>query len=184
MCHRKEIQNITKKAIKRYHALSRLVKSLNKKDCVVAEIGVFDSLTTKRILRSCGDVISQYWAVDFWQSNGHSAYMDITAERWDELYAYSCKLMYWFTQLHVLRMSSIEASKIFPRGYFDLVFIDADHYYESIKADIGAWLPLVKKGGFLTGHDYNRSHLGVVRATEECLGKIVRVPDNVWVKKI
>jgi len=38
---------------------------------------------------------------------------------------------------------------------FDLVFIDADHRYEGFKSDIENYLPKVKTGGILAGHDYN-----------------------------
>ncbi len=36
----------------------------------------------------------------------------------------------------------------------DLVFIDAEHTYESCKADTLAWLPHLKPGGFMAWHDY------------------------------
>lgn len=36
----------------------------------------------------------------------------------------------------------------------DLVFVDGDHTYNQVKADIQAWLPHIRKGGILCGHDY------------------------------
>jgi hypothetical protein len=51
----------------------------------------------------------------------------------------------------------------FPVG---LVFIDADHRYEHVKADILAWRPHVAKGGLLVGHDYGVFE-GVTRAVKE-----------------
>jgi uncharacterized Rossmann fold enzyme len=70
----------------------------------------------------------------------------------------------------VVAMSSQEASHIFPGALFDFVFIDADHSYEGCKADIAAWLPRVKPGGLLCGHDYNNTDFedfGVTRAVDE-----------------
>lgn len=50
----------------------------------------------------------------------------------------------------------------------DLVFLDADHRYEAVAADIAAWTPLVRPGGILCGHDFSRDGWpGVVRAVEE-----------------
>lgn len=54
----------------------------------------------------------------------------------------------------------------------DFVFIDGDHTYEGVKADIAAWWPLVNSGGLLAGHDIDhprdkRGIWGVRRAVEE-----------------
>jgi len=37
----------------------------------------------------------------------------------------------------------------------DFVFIDGDHSYEEVKADIQHWLPRTKLGGIIAGHDYD-----------------------------
>jgi len=54
-----------------------------------------------------------------------------------------------------IEMSSLEASKTFEDETFDFVYIDAEHTLEMVKQDIQVWLPKVKKGGMLSGHDYN-----------------------------
>jgi predicted O-methyltransferase YrrM len=67
-------------------------------------------------------------------------------------------------QVETIIKSSVEAAKNFQDESLDFVFIDANHEYESIKEDIKAWLPKVKKGGILGGHDYAD---GVKKAVDE-----------------
>lgn len=73
-----------------------------------------------------------------------------------------------------LKLDSISASKRFKDSSLDFVFIDAAHDYESVKADILAWLPKVKNNGILAGHDYYPEHpeyCGVYQAVHEIFDK-------------
>lgn len=67
----------------------------------------------------------------------------------------------------IMRQDSIEASKQFEENSLDFVYIDDCHQYEFVKKDIEAWLPKVKKGGILSGHDYATKWLGVTKAVDE-----------------
>ena len=83
--------------------------------------------------------------------------------------------------------TSKPVSESFNDGTFDLVYIDADHFYPSVCADIQAWLPKVKDGGFIGGHDYNDDQWRpeVNRAIDELLGGPDMVfPDCSWLKRI
>lgn len=68
------------------------------------------------------------------------------------------------------------------RLQFDLILIDADHSYESVRNDISAWLPYAQDGAFFWFHDYGdpREHgfssvnlptPGVKQAVEEAVGR-------------
>jgi predicted O-methyltransferase YrrM len=47
----------------------------------------------------------------------------------------------------------------------DYLYVDADHSYASVLADLAAWVPHVRPGGLIVGDDYgNRSFPGVKRA--------------------
>jgi hypothetical protein len=50
---------------------------------------------------------------------------------------------------------SVTASRFFADRSLDWVHLDARHDYDSVKADIQAWLPKVKRGGWLSGDDYD-----------------------------
>lgn len=50
----------------------------------------------------------------------------------------------------------------------DYLYIDADHAYESVKADLEAWVPHVRPGGLILGDDYgNDGYPGVKLAWDE-----------------
>lgn len=57
----------------------------------------------------------------------------------------------------------------YPDESFDYIHIDADHSYEGVKRYIEQWWPKIKKGGILSGYDYNsrNKYLGVVQAVDE-----------------
>lgn len=68
-----------------------------------------------------------------------------------------------------------------PDKSVDLIFIDADHSYESVKKDILAFTPKLKDGGILTGHDID--YPGVNRAVTELIENFDVAPNYVWIKK-
>ena len=61
---------------------------------------------------------------------------------------------------------SAEVAEDYLHSEFDLVFIDADHRYEAVKADLAAWVPKVRTGGIVACHDYGLWP-GVTRAVDE-----------------
>ena len=70
----------------------------------------------------------------------------------------------------VHRLESLAAAETFDPGTFDIVYIDGDHTYEAVWADLRVWAPLVKPRGFLTGDDYGEGGWwgrGVNQAVDE-----------------
>ena len=71
----------------------------------------------------------------------------------------------------VIQCDSARAAGMFRDQACTFVFIDAKHEYEFVKRDIEAWLPKVKPGGTIAGHDFKAQDWpGVVKAVEEVFG--------------
>lgn len=80
--------------------------------------------------------------------------------------------------LSPFQMMSSEAARTFGADglSFDLIFLDASHDYENVKSDIEAWIPLLKEGGILAGHDYDPQFPGVIRAVNELVHGFRLIP--------
>jgi hypothetical protein len=57
-------------------------------------------------------------------------------------------------QVVINRGFSVETAAEFPDAYFDWIYIDANHTYDAVKADLCSFLPKVKCNGFITGDNY------------------------------
>lgn len=68
---------------------------------------------------------------------------------------------------------------------FDMVFIDACHEYESVRLDLEIWVPKLRVGGLICGHDYHESWPGVVQAVDERFPSGVENPTlGIWCKRV
>lgn len=148
------------------------------------ELGVLKGSTFLRLLNACPEL--SLVGVDLWipqpdkeALEGGRSYSS------HDLDGYFARLQKetepYGERAQLLRMSTVDAATHFPKEYFDFCFIDADHTYEGVKADIEAWLPKIRKGGWMMGHDYNQTDFpGVVRAVRERFGACQLFLDHVW----
>ncbi len=81
----------------------------------------------------------------------------------------------------VLEMSTTDAAAEIEDASLDFVFIDADHSHDAVMADIAAWQPKVKPGGWIGGHDYHpRKFPGVVKAVRKVFDAPELYPGTIW----
>lgn len=76
----------------------------------------------------------------------------------------------FFPKIRAVQKDSLTAAADFE-GKADLIFLDADHAYAGVKADIEAWLPHLRHDGVICGHDYNEEFPDVARAVHEAFGE-------------
>lgn len=83
----------------------------------------------------------------------------------------------------MVKQTSTEAAKLFSNQSFDLIYLDGDHTYEGVKEDLAAWVPKVKVGGYMSGHDYwGPEAFGVAKAVNERFkqGVVLDEPTCSW----
>lgn len=169
------------KKIKRYDWLISLIQ--NNGYTIGAEIGCAKGMTTYRLLKHCPDLL--LYAVDLWEYS-----IDVLSDYSKQIYqdwnfedirnTFDQQTAPYQDRLIILQGVSWKMADHMENGSLDFVFIDADHAYQSVKNDIYAWLPKLKSGGVLCGHDYNLD--GVRQAIDEMIPEKWKdsQADHVW----
>lgn len=167
---------------RRWHVLSDLANQNGLKR--IAEIGVKTGRTTWELLQRVPN--SHVTAIDPWAP--YDDFPEWAAQNHEEHEKrFDKRLSNYAGRMTKMKMTSAEASEKFEDASLDLVFIDADHSYAAVKRDIELWLPKVKPGGILAGHDYDNTEKygdrfkGVDRAVKERFGESFSLEaDHVW----
>lgn len=81
--------------------------------------------------------------------------------------------------VRVKQKDSALAAADFEDRSVDFAFIDANHAESHVEADINAWLPKIKIGGMISGHDYGEP-CGVKAAVDRVLGGRVSLMGTCW----
>lgn len=118
---------------------------------IIIEFGSWKGRSTKSLASHVKGLV---YAVDVWK-NGDAAMEFLTNLR-DEIGDGRCAPM---------RCTSAEFE--FPHAQAGMVFIDANHDYNSVCADIMKARSCLKSGGLLCGHDFSESWPGVMMAVKE-----------------
>lgn len=60
-------------------------------------------------------------------------------------------------RFEIVRGSSLDVARMPSMPMLDFVYIDADHSYNAVMADLVHWSMKIKPGGFIFGHDYTNN---------------------------
>jgi len=114
----------------------------------IAEIGVYKGRMTAmwNVILSNRGLSYEYTAIDHFLGSPENEkgvdYFGLTMQNLATLF----QGRDW---LRVVANDSLSEVMKYPDDYFDIVYVDAAHEHESVKADIAAWLPKVKTGGVI-----------------------------------
>jgi predicted O-methyltransferase YrrM len=84
--------------------------------------------------------------------------------------------------VHFIQSSGQDAARLYADASLDFVFIDAEHGYQDTVELLRAYLPKMKPGSLLAGHDFDLP--GVRRAVLDVLGDKVRTPGKSFVYEV
>ncbi len=151
-----------------------------------AELGVSIGRFTMFMCATIQDL--QMISVDTWcarpdnNTPGQQKYVGWTHEANEERFRVLTK-KFFPDRVEIIKGDTADSAVFVKDGSLDFVFVDADHSVAGCARDIDAWLPKIRKGGLIAGHDYDWA---TVR--EAVNGKFPRLDfvgaDNVWGKFI
>jgi hypothetical protein len=120
------------------------------------------------------------YIVDSWKGSPNELYSDHKLARTNDVHALFITNM-GTRKFKDIKALSHEASTQFNDESCDVVFIDMEHTYNAVKNDIELWLPKVKVGGYLAGHDYTKGWDGVIKAVDEKFRDKITIDTNCWI---
>jgi predicted O-methyltransferase YrrM len=155
---KRNVQNC-KLILNRIELLSKLKSCGN-----VAEVGVASGEFSTQIISETRP--DKLHLIDIWGSDryGEEEYCNVQRRLESEIDS---------GVVNVHRSLSTAAASKFDDRYFDWVYIDTDHSYETTKQELRAYAPKVKEEGVIAGHDYTLGNwvegyrYGVIEAVHE-----------------
>lgn len=127
---------------------------------VFVEIGSWLGMSTAILADVAAAAGAKVFAIDTWAGSDGT---------WQEGTVAGCSLFNgFFTNMEALGFlrttvvpimtRSDGCVELLPEGSVDLLFIDGDHRYDTVRGDIALWGPKVRPGGIVSGHDCERRY--------------------------
>lgn len=122
-----------------------------------AEVGVLFGDFSAHILKHWGGKLHM---IDPWVQQDPEVYLDgCNAVSMNKAYERAkARVAPFSVRANLIRSFSLEASHGFRDGQLDFVYLDANHSFDSVSADLLAWWPKVRAGGIVAGHDFYERH--------------------------
>ncbi|WP_181705460.1 class I SAM-dependent methyltransferase [Chthonobacter rhizosphaerae] len=152
------------------------------RNAVGAEIGVHEGAFSREIVRIAQP--KRLYLIDPWLLFPGETYADswygtrrATQDIMDARHAHVAATFQRQIEagsVRILRALSVDAALMIADDELDFVYVDGDHSYEGVTADLSAYGPKLKVGGLLVADDYMLGSWwkdGVVRAVNDLIGR-------------
>lgn len=136
-----------------------------------AEIGVYKGQTSRQILETTST--KMLYMIDQYRLN-YDKSQTLYSKRGNPDADYEFVRKYFsekFPNRHTLIRKTSEQSGKELDVALDFIFIDANHTYEHVMKDLQIWVPKVRSGGLIIGHDWWSKFPGVITAVIEFVRK-------------
>lgn len=155
----------------RVDGLIQLIEEYYPANAVVAELGTGQGVSTEVFAILCGAVYSFDLNPNWDWSNDDIG----VVSRW--------------SNVHLINKDAAYAASDYNDGHFDALYVDELHDYDSVISDLTAWVPKVRRGGVISGHDYlecQQLNFGVIRAVRDFFAHEPEkvFGDTSWVVKV
>ena len=164
---------------------------------IIVEVGSWLGKSTSVLGQYAKESGGIVFAVDWWQDNPEVGLM---TDRMDVFNQFKDNMKELGLDRVVIPMPMLSFQAVEPiaDNSIDMVFIDANHRYSSVKEDIDNWLFKVKRGGVMCGHDFedfrydekyieqdvhDHKHHGVIKAVTETFRK-VQQEERMWLVEL
>jgi len=128
---------------------------------VGAEIGVRSGEFSESLIQA-NPMLLKHYAIDPW-----APYARTDQRRQDRYWRFCHQRLDKYPCAEMVRMTSMEAVQYFPDQSLDYVYIDGLHDFDNVMLDLLHWVPKVRIGGIISGHDFRPAYnQGIIYAVE------------------
>lgn len=120
------------------------------KNKVVAELGVNKGEFSQMILEI--NQPAKFHLIDLWASQRYHLGLKKGVEE-----KFSKEIQKGFVEIH--QGMSTDLANQFPENYFDWIYIDTDHTYQTTKSELLLYKDKMKPGGIIAGHDFVKGNM-------------------------
>ena len=156
--------------------LRKFCRAILRPNSVVAELGCFYGESTVEFARHSAKV----YAIDSWDDSYLSSIKERADNAMSEVETIFDEMTHDSPKIIKIKANHQQARNSFVEASLDVVYIDIVHTEEATSQAIDLWIPTIREGGFIAGHDYVKEFPGVITAVDSRKGDLMLWGDGNW----